>query len=196
MHFLSCTHMMPACYNSHLLCTVHCVFPWLRTLSSSTCVRAMEKACIWPRGDFPFISFLSLQTTWTSWDQDICSLKNRGNSFDKRVWFYVVFIASTPRIQMTKANKQLYNNKDHLGRGCRTKCSQNPGIDWLESRVILILIKLIILNFACCQVVAFCSLILFLFLLWDLSFPCRYYSTTTMGMGILLGKWQKFIFWQ
>ena len=128
MHFLSCTHMMPACYNSHLLCTVHCVFPWLRTLSSSTCVRAMEKACIWPRGDFPFISFLSLQTTWTSWDQDICSLKNRGNSFDKRVWFYVVFIASTPRIQMTKANKQLYNNKDHLGRGCRTKCSQNAGI--------------------------------------------------------------------
>ena len=63
-------------------------------------------------------------------------------------------------------------------------------------RGILVWQKFDILNLACCQIVPICSLIseLFLFLLQDLSFPCRYFLSTLMG--ILMGKWQKFIFWQ
>ena len=45
------------------------------------------------------------------------------------------------------------------------------------SRVILILMKFRILILACCHVVPTASLVskLFLFSLWDLSFPCRYF---------------------
>ena len=63
-------------------------------------------------------------------------------------------------------------------------------------RVILILMNFWISNFACSQVVTIASLVseLFLFLLYDLSFPCGYFFWITMEIS--MGKWQKIIFRQ
>ena len=66
-------------------------------------------------------------------------------------------------------------------------------------KLILTLCRRVILiekSFACSQVVTIASLVseLFLFLLYDLSFPCGYFFWITMEISI--GKWQKIVFRQ
>ena len=70
------------------------------------------------------------------------------------------------------------------------------GVHHYCTRGILILMNFRISILACCQVVPIASLIpeLFLFLLYDLSFPSRYFFWITMGIS--MRKWQKIIFWQ
>ena len=68
------------------------------------------------------------------------------------------------------------------------------GVHHYCTRGILILMNFRISILAGCQVVPIASLIpeLFLFLLYDLSFPSRYFFWITMGIS--MRKWQKIIF--
>ena len=63
-------------------------------------------------------------------------------------------------------------------------------IKWWTGRVILILMKFRNWILACCHVFLTASLVskLFLFSLWDLSFPCRYFFCTQVDLVILRGE--------